>query len=164
MASSSKPYDYTVVQPNYYSFVTDGGDHYLCYFISYAPYFSAYPDIASSVFGFNIESSKKQIQHKGVDRRIAATIVEIVATFLLSETDAVVYVCDPTDGKGKARIKKFAGWFEFFTHESHKIFQITSHFDAGGVILYTALLFNRNNPRKTRFAEAFLELNEAAGK
>ncbi len=164
MASFSKPYNYTTQQRDYYSFTTEAGDNYICYFISYAIYFTAYPDLAPKVFGFNIERRNQEIRHAGIDKRMAPTIVQIVAEFLLSETDAVVYVCDPSDGKGEARMRKFAGWFEFFTHESAHIFQLTAHFDGGGMIVYTALLLNKNNPLKARFAQAFLELNEAANK
>lgn len=164
MDSNSPAYPILQTDEQTYQFTTVNGDVYKTYFLSYAPYFSAYPDIASDVFGFSIERETDNNKHKGIDKRIATTIVRIVATFLISKTNVVVYVCDPSDGKGEARMRKFTGWFEFFTHESNKIFQMTSHFDAGGMTLYTVLLFNKHNPNKNRFIEAFMEINQEAGK
>ncbi len=157
-------YETLLIDELTYRFTTNSGDTYKAYLLSYASYFFKYPDIASNVFGFNIERINTVSQSRGIDKRIAATIVKIVGEFLVSETDAVVYVCDPTDGLGEARMRKFTGWFEFYTHESNKIYQLTTHVNAGGILLYNALLLNKHNPLKARFAEAFMELNESAGK
>lgn len=164
MASDSPAYEILLIDELTYQFTTESGDVYKAYFLSYAFYFSKYPDIAQSVFGFNLDLVSGPVKNKGTDGRIANTVVKIVGDFLVSETDAVVYICDPSDGFGKARMRKFTGWFEFYTHESDKIYQLTTHFDAGGIILYNTLLLNKSNSRKARFAEAFMELNEFASK
>ena len=98
------------------------------------------------------------MKHKGTDKRIAVTVVDIVAKFLISRINAVVYVCDPADGKGLARAKKFKSWFDYISHPSHEIIEVSTSFDAGGVKLYTVLLVHQKNKLKKQFIQAYIEL------
>ena len=143
----------------YYSFVTDSGAEYECSFQSYAEYFYEYPDIASKVFSLNL-SLIKSSKAKAVDKRIALTVIKIVGDFLNSKINAVVYVCDPSDGKGMVRARKFKSWFAYFEHPSHDIIQVNADLEAGGIKLYTALLVHRKNKFKKQFVEAYLELTD----
>jgi hypothetical protein len=158
MALSLQPYNYSVLKPDYYLFITDNGDEYECNFLSNENYFSKYPEVASKKFAFNLGLNNPPLRKRGVDMRIAATVIEIVAEFLLSKINAVVYVCDPANEKGAARARKFKSWFNYYEHPSHKIIQVNADMDAGGITLHTALLVHRDNRLKQRFIEAFLEL------
>lgn len=85
MDTASQPYSYASHKPNYFTFTTDRGAEYECYFISAADYFAAYPDIASKVFMFGIDLVSKPVM-KGIDYRIQFTVVDIVANFLSSKS------------------------------------------------------------------------------
>ena len=129
-----------------YGFVTSKGIEYYCSFISYAEYFSNQPEIAPYFFSFNLElKDKKTKLPSWTDKQIADTVITIVGDFLLSKTNAVVYVCDNLDGREIARSKKFLSWFDYFDHPSSTIIQVTSNFNAGGMFIYSSLLVNKKN-------------------
>lgn len=159
MAISLQPYKYLVLKPDYYSFVTDSGIEYICYFSTYAEYFKSYPAVVSSkFFAFNLELVDKKKKMSGTDKRIADTLITIVGDFLNSKINAVVYVCDNSDGREAVRARKFLSWFRYFEHPSHKIIKVSGDFDAGGIILYTALLVHKGNKLKKELIQAYLEL------
>jgi hypothetical protein len=160
MAINLQPYKYLTHKPENYSFITDTGIEYICYFTPYAEYFPNYPDIASSIFSFNLELNKKKTKSKGTDKRIADTVITIVGDFLQSKVNAVVYVCDNSDGKEAIRARKFKSWFNYFDHPSSQIIQINNNFKAGGMFIYSAMLIHRKNKRKKEFALAYLEFAE----
>lgn len=128
-------------------------------FILAAEYFTDYPDIASHIFLFNVSRIFKEVI-KGIDYRIQFTIVEIVARFLAAKTNAVVYVCDPSDGRDAARFKKFKSWYSYAEHSSHSIIQVANEVEAGGLHYRMAMLVHKDNPRKNRFIEAYFQLIE----
>ena len=98
MATSLQPYKFYIFKPNYYSFVTTSGIEYICYFTPYAEYFKKYPSVISSKFyAFNLELTDKKLKPKGIDKKIADTVITIVGDFLNSQINAVVYVCDNSE-------------------------------------------------------------------
>lgn len=159
MDTRSQPYKVYTYRPDYFSFTTDRGVEYECNFYSAAEYFAEYPDIAASVFFFNISRISKEAI-KGIDYRIQFTVVDIVAQFLASKINAVVYVCDPSDGRDAARFKKFKSWYFYAEHPSHTIIQTTGEVEAGGMNFRMAMLVHKNNPRKDRFLKAYFELTD----
>ncbi len=162
MASDSPVYEPIKIDELTFQFTPESEDVYKCYFLSYASFFSAYPDIAWKVYGFNVDLVSGPIKHKGIDRRISFTVVNIVADFLASQINAVVYVCDPSDGRDGARFKKFKSWYFYAEHPSHLIQQIVSDVDAGGITLHAALLVHKKNPQKQQFVAAFFEITQDA--
>ena len=102
-----------------------------------------------------INSSQKTI---GTDKLIALTVIKIVGDFLNSKINAVVYICDPSDGKGLVRARKFKSWFDYVTHPSHQIIEVSTGFNAGGIRLYTVLLVHKKNKLKKQFIRAYIEL------
>ena len=78
----------------------------------------------------------------------------------MSKINAVVYICDPNDGKGFVRARKFKTWFNYYEHPSHQILQLNTDLEAGGIKLYTALLVHKKNKLKKQFIEAYLELTD----
>jgi hypothetical protein len=158
MAINLQPYKYETYKPDYFSFVTDSNIEYICYFSSYSEYFKDYPTVISSkIFAFNLEPVDKKKKISGTDKRIADTVVTIVGDFLNSKINAVVYVCDNSDGRESARARKFLSWYRFYEHPSHKIIKVSGDLDAGGIKLYTALLVHKNNKLKNQLVQAYLE-------
>ena len=82
------PYPLQQIDELTYLFVTDSGDEYKCYFISYGNYFADYPDIVSKIFGFNVEVVNPPNRNYGNDVRLAYTVIKIVASFLQSKINA----------------------------------------------------------------------------
>lgn len=128
MDSNLPPYPLLRIDDFTYNFTTDSGLEYRCYFLSYAEYFPIYPEIASRFYSFNLDlKSKSRKLFTGTDNRIAATVIAIVSGFLESKINAVIYVCDNSDGKEAVRAKKFLSWFNYFEYTSEKIIQINNN-------------------------------------
>ncbi len=160
MAIILHAYNFYRIDDLTFLFTTNAGDEYQCYFISYAEYFVSHPDIAPNFFSFNltlVSNEGKQVR-KGTDKRISDTVITIVGDFLDSQTNAVVYVCDNSDGKQAARSRKFLSWFDYYDHPSSKIIQVTSNFTVGGLFIYSSLLVHKKNKRFTDLILAYLEL------
>jgi hypothetical protein len=132
----------------------------VCYFSPYGIYFRNYPELAPKIFDFNLELKDKKAKTTGTDKRIADTVITIVGDFLNSKINAVVYVCDPTDGKGYIRARKFKTWFNYYEHSSYQILQLNADLKAGGITLYTGLLVHRKNKLRNQFIQAYLELTD----
>lgn len=162
MATNLHAYNFYRFDELTFLFSTDAGDEYQCYFISYADYFASHPDIAPNFFSFNLKliSNKGKPLRKGVDKRIADTVIKIVGDFLASKNNAVVYVCDNSDGRQAARSRKFLSWFDYFEHPSSKIIQVTSNFNVGGLFIYSSLLIHKKNKHFTKMVLAYLELTK----
>ncbi len=159
MASDLQPYKVTIFKPDYYSFITDSGDKYICYFSPYDFYFKDYPKIASKVFDFNITKKNSAKKSFGTDKRIADTVISIVSVFLLSKINAVVYLCDLSDGKASVRARKFKTWFSYYK-QSSEILQLNVDIEQGDQKIYTALLVHRKNKLRFEFIKAFTELTD----
>ncbi|MEO6452563.1 MAG: DUF6169 family protein [Ginsengibacter sp.] len=160
MDSNLQPYRRLRINDLTYRFTTDNGDSYKCFFLSFAEYFADYPELAPKFYSFNLELVNKPAKHKGIDKRIGATAVKIVGDFLNSEINAVVYVCDPSDGKGLTRARKFKSWFKYYEHSSHQILQVTSDIKIENLMLYTVLLVHKKNKLKKQFIDAYLDLTD----
>jgi len=160
MAISLQPYKYLVSKPYSYSFTTEKGFEYFCYFTPYGAYFLEYPEIAPKIFSFDIQLKNTIIKPKGTDKRIAATVIDIVGKFLNSQINAVVYICDPSDGKANARFKKFKSWFEYYTHDSAQIVQISDYLVTDSGSLHAVLLVHKKNKLREQFIKAFFNLTD----
>lgn len=160
MATSLHAYNFNKVDALTFSFTTIDGDEYSCYFLSYSEYFKDKPQIAPYFFSFNLKLVSGKPKRKGVDKRIADTIITIVGDFLNSKTNAVVYVCDNSDGREAARSRKFLSWFDYYEHPSSDIIQVSSNFHAGNMFIYSSLLVHKKNKRFTDLILAYLDLTK----
>jgi len=165
MDSNLRPYPLLKIDDFTYNFKTGLGLEYSCSFLSYAEYFPNYPEIAHRFYSFNLNlKSPPKKRFAGTDNRIEATVISIVSGFLESKVNAVVYVCDNSDGKEAARAKKFVSWFNYFEYTSEKIIQISNNFKAGDMMIYSALLIHRKNNEIEKIILAYLELTSEEDK
>jgi Family of unknown function (DUF6169) len=146
-------YPTSQINERLYSFTTSNGCIYHCYFFDFGTAFSDYPDLAPKVFGFNLELQYKPHQNIGFDKRIAETVITILKTFLDDKVNAVVYICDNSDGREKARFHKFTNWFS--TYDDGSIIQLKGVIHAGNTNILNAMLIHKNNPNINRFIEAY---------
>ena len=148
-----QPYKYISLKPDYYTFTTLGGTEYHCYFYTAEEIFSDYPSLSKKVFGFNIVLKDNISLQKGLDKRIAATVVTILKNFIDEKKNAVVYICDNSDGREKARYHKFSHWFRQYNDGS--IIQLKGVVRAGGTNILNALLIHKENKYLNDFIEAY---------
>jgi hypothetical protein len=152
-----QPYKVTIIKHHYFEFTTTTGIRYACFFLSYSEYFKHYKEVAGNIYSFNIEvidSKKKQL---AIDERTGLTIVEIVKKFLEALENAVVYVCDTSDGRELLRKRKFDIWFR--KYDDGTIIKVDGHISVPNFNIYNAILIHKDNPKKNRFIEVFNELN-----
>jgi hypothetical protein len=97
------------------------------------------PELASKVFGFNLELKFKpgELNKVPLDKRIAATVTTILKAFLHEKENAVVYICDNNDNREKARFHKFTNWFKMYNDGS--IVQLKGVIRAGNTNILNAL-------------------------
>jgi hypothetical protein len=164
MATNLQPYKTSILKPGYHYLITDKNIEYVCFFASFDYFFKDYPLIASKVFAFNIELvHKEDIENqKGIDKRLAVTIVSLIKEFLSSKINAVVYVCDNTDERHAVRFRKFTTWFD--SPNENDFIQVTGYLIAYGAEYYSALLLHKDNKLKNTFIRAFQELNNQTPK
>jgi hypothetical protein len=148
-----QPYKYILLKPDYYTFTTFGGTEYHCYFYTAEEIFSDYPSLSKKIFGFNIVLKENSSLQKGLDKRIAATVVTILKKFIDEKKNAVVYICDNSDGREKARYHKFSHWFRQYNDGS--IIQLKGVVRAGGTNILNALLIHKENKYLNDFIEAY---------
>jgi len=165
MALNLQPYHLQRIDELTYGFTTDNGIEYRCSFLSYAEYFINHPDLAPYFFSFNLDLRNKNTKlPRGADKRIANTVIIIVGDFLMSKTNAVVYVCDSSDDKEAIRSRKFISWFDYYEHSSSDIIQVSNNFKAGDMIFYTCLLVHKQNKRFKDMILAYLDLTKEENK
>ena len=154
LASALQPYNYIIFKPDYYTFTTSLGCEYHCYFFDFSDAFDDFPDLASKVFGFNIELKyKPDGKTIGLDKRIALTIATIITTFLNKNENVVVYICDNSDNHEKARFHKFTHWFK--QYNDGNILQLKGVIRAGNTNILNAMLIHKENKQLNEFIEAY---------
>lgn len=157
-----QPYKIIVVKNCYFEFTTANGTVYLCYFISYSEYFKDYKEIAGNIFSFNVEIIHGRKSGISSDERVGRTIIEIVKDFLSGLENAVVYVCDASDGRELLHKRKFDQWFR--KYDDGTIIKINGHIAVPDFNIYNAILIHKENKRKNLFIEAFNDMNESGDK
>lgn len=147
-------YQISRISERSYSFTTSKDCIYHCYFFDFGTVFNDYPDLASKVFGFNLE-----LKHKpndkiiGLDKRIALTVATIIRTFLNRNENVVVYICDTSDNHEKARFHKFTHWFK--QYNDGNILQLKGVIRAGNTNILNAMLIHKENKLLNEFIEAY---------
>lgn len=148
-------YQTSKINERLYAFTTSVGCVYHCYFFDFETAFSDYPNLASRAFGFNLELKSKpaDLINIPLDKRIAATVTNILKAFLNQKENAVVYICDNSDNREKVRFHKFYHWFKQYNDGS--IIQLRGVIRAGNTDILNAMLVHRDNPQLNDFIEAF---------
>ncbi|MBX3242234.1 MAG: hypothetical protein KIT80_14685 [Chitinophagaceae bacterium] len=159
-----QPYNYITHKPDYYTFITSNGCEYHCYFFDFSTPFSDYPELAPNVFGFNLELKFKPegLDKVPPDKRIGETVTIILKTFLREKKNVVVYICDNSDNREKARFHKFTNWFRAYNDGT--IIQLRGVIRTGNINILNALLIHRDNLLLNDFIEAYQILTEVYSK
>jgi len=151
MASLSlPPYDYAEVLELNYEFTNRDGIRYHLYF---TPIDAIYPDMVNT-YSFNIE--REGITPHSIDRRIAATVIDILKRFFERVENAMIMVCDNTDGKQNKRRALFNRWFDFYNDGT--LWSRSAEIREGYYELLVSIYYKRDNPNKEQLVRVFNEL------
>jgi hypothetical protein len=108
-----------------------------------------------NTFSFSIEPEDNQAHP--IDMRIAATIVEILKHFFQNNENAMIMVCDSTDGKEEKRRKLFDRWYDKYADQ-----QMLLKYDASAPLdeyrLHLSIYFTKTNPNRDILLKAFRDL------
>ena len=150
VSNSQNPYKVIEENPLDYSFVNRDGINYHLYF---TPISSVYPDLLNT-YSFSIE--REGTNPHPIDLRIAATVVEVLRRFFQSIENAMIMVCDSTDGKQHKRRNLFDRWFHFYNDGT--LTNISAEVGEGDYELLLSIYFRKDNPYKQQLIKAFGDL------
>ncbi|WP_051211091.1 DUF6169 family protein [Runella zeae] len=132
------------------------------YAIRFKPSFyvlDAAPVIADNVYELVIARIEKPEGPIPPDEQILYTIAAIAEDFFKKEQNIAIYVCDDSGGKGKARKRKFDGWFVYLNFEGRGFMKIDQGFrEADGFSYSASLIFKSENPLKIQIITALDDL------
>jgi len=134
-----------------YSFVNRDGVHYKLYFY---PLSNLYPEFVNT-FSFTIEA-EDSTPHP-MDRRIVATVVEVLRVFFQNHENAMIMTCDSVDGKQRKRRKLFDRWFDIYNADN-TLSRIDASRRNADYELLVSLYYKEENPNKQQLLDAFKEL------
>ena len=147
---SLPPYEYRKVDELNYEFVNRDGIKYHLFFM---PVFPLYPDLVNT-YSFSIE--REGTNPHPLDRRIAATVVYVLRRFFENIENAMIMVCDTTDGKQHKRRNLFDRWFHYYNDGT--MTAINAEVGEGDYELLLSIYFKINNPYKQQLIKAFGDL------
>ena len=147
---SRPPYEYWKIDELNYEFVNRDGVRYHLYF---TPISNIYPDLLNT-YSFSIE--REGTNPHPIDLRIAATVVFILRRFFETIENAMIMVCDSTDGKQHKRRNLFDHWFRYYNDGT--LTAINAEVGEGDYELLLSIYFRKDNPYKQQLIKAFGDL------
>lgn len=147
---SLPPYEVTTIDELNYEFTNRDGIKYYLYFM---PVYGMYPDLVNT-YSFSIE--REGTTPHPLDRRIAATVVDVLRRFFQNVENAMIMVCDSTDGKQERRRNLFNRWFHLYNDGT--LTTINAEVDGGDYELLLSIYFKKTNPYRQQLVKAFGEL------
>ena len=150
VSNSQNPYKVIEENPLDYSFVNRDGINYHLYF---TPISSVYPDLVNT-YSFSIE--REGTNPHPLDLRIAATVVYVLRRFFENVENAMIMVCDSTDGKQRKRRSLFDRWFQYYNDGT--LATVNAEVGEGDYELLLSIYFKKDNPYKQQLMKAFGDL------
>jgi len=147
---SPLPYELTEVENLNYTFVCKEG---IVYHVYFNPIFNVYPKLVNT-YSFSIEPEDNR-PHP-IDRRIAATVIEILRRFFLKMENAMIMVCDSLDGRQRKRRNLFNRWYQIYNDGT--ISTLSAEVSEGDYELLLSIYFRHENPNRRQLIQAFNDL------
>lgn len=128
--------------------------HNVTYEIYYLDGQSYLPDtsfgIHTKILGF--KPFESEIKYIPFDPRIAATILHNIEQQFTNKNTVIIYSCDQSDSREKARRRLFNGWFKLYNIELQKV---DLDFDD---TLFVSILYHPDNIYKLEILQTIPEL------
>jgi hypothetical protein len=144
-----------VKNDNFYTFFTDFTIVYEVAFVK-TYYFEDFPIMGNHVFEIVIESMPKSTS--SIDPKIGPTIANIINHFLDTPDKIIVFNCDVSDRKEKARNRKFDQWFRQFSHNLYTKLDSQFYDEDSQLTYFSSLIMRNDNLNAYAINEAFYEL------
>ncbi len=165
----AKPYEFQFKggQSNLYIFSTQGEVKYEIKFVPSTDYFSGYDALEVEVFEMVIAVADNPGGGRlPADDRTAPTIFTIFEHFFLPHRHALIFICDSSDGRERARFRKFGWWFYHRATMSAYFDLDIAKFDQqitdGDQMILVSLIFSRRHPQQKLIVDIFMALDEGA--
>ena len=150
VSHSPLPYEVQKINELNYEFTNKHGIKYHLFFM---PVFDMYPDLVNT-YSFSIE--REGSNPHPLDRRIAATVVDVLRRFFQNVENAMIMVCDSIDGKQHNRRNLFDRWFHYYNDGT--MTAINAELGEGDYELLLTIYFRKTNPYKQQLIKAFGDL------
>lgn len=158
---TSSPYSFTSLggEQNVFSFNTKDDIDYEIKFVPSSYLFDGYPELDIEVFEMIISVTANQGNRIPSDSMVGPTIALIFSHFMADERQAIIYICDSSDGRQKARSRKFSLWFQNRQTNPGLVKVDQLIIDGDQDIQLSLILFNEH-PQKMAVIEVFLSLGD----
>lgn len=153
MSELSNPYDFLIL-PDRVSFLTKRGIDYSCVFILDEETKHLGLNVKAPVYQFVFFPEKQQSEsaYKS-DTRIHLTVVHILKDFFLKNPKGIIlYFCDDSDSKGKARHNLFGKWVHKYNGSTPKKILLNLSIEQSS--LHISLLLNETHPEMGKLLKA----------
>ncbi len=147
MSVSLHPYKYIISDGRYY-FKTESGIEYFAYFLDLSDYWPGF-----YTFNFEKLDTADVLDKTPPGRFVLDTICLILLDFFRRETNAVLFVCDSTDGRAEGRHRLFARKFDAVNNGSFE--KVDRYGKTIYYSVYSSLIFRKDNPDKDGLLDAF---------
>ncbi len=163
MAEIAKLYEYEFSggDNNTYRFSTDDEINYEIKFVPSSDFFDAYEELDADVFEMVISVADNPTGGRlPADATVAPTIFAIFEHFFLPRRHVIVFICDSSDGRERARFRKFGLWFYNKTATTDEIAKFDRTATDGETKIFLSLLMSRRHPQLSRIVDMFMNLGE----
>ena len=161
--SERSRYQYTFTDGDFnsYYFTTVVDVVYEIKFISSTDFFGAYPDLEADIFEMTISVADNPLGERlPADPLVAPTIFAIFEHFFRPQRHAIVFICDSSDGRERARYRKFGLWFYNKTVSIPDLAKFDRVAVDGQDTIFLSLIMSRLHPQRIRIVEMFMQLGE----
>ena len=148
MSALLHPYKYSIEEGRY-CFETESGIKYFAYFLDMSVY-------APSLYTFSFEKLEDSDQKKKPGLFVLDTICQILQSFFEQHSNAVLFVCDSTDGRAEGRMRLFSKAFNQVNDGNYVKVDRQGHTSFYSV--YSSLFFHIDNPDAETIISAFEEM------
>ena len=150
-----EPYKFKRVSNNTYSFLTNNDVLYSIEFTDGSYYFAQFPDYLTIFeFSINVLNTGKHISPPH-DKRVEATVVLILGTFLSVRENSIIYVCQNLDERHYARKRKFDLWFKQNQNINLEKHDLTIEYD--DIAYLTSLIIHKHNSYRDEIISLFFD-------
>lgn len=93
------------------------------------------------------------------DKRTEPTIRDIFYDFFRAKEHVIIYICDSSDGRQEARMRKFTNWY--YKNIAVDLFKMDARLPDGERFTLLSGILSKRNPHFSQFVELFKDLAEA---
>lgn len=150
------PYEFECVGGTAISYVFETTNE-IIYQVKFKPtpyLFPEQPDLGKDVFELVIDVIYSQTGKISSDASLPATIAAICENFVSSRERILLYICETSDSRHLARVRKFDAWFRAFSN--YHFIKLDANFpDVNKVTYYTSLMFRWDHPQRSLIMDEF---------